>query len=126
MGDVVDAGALGELARSVESGNLRLEEGTAERCVEACNALITELAEVDDQLGYRQWRPQFGAFAAGEELADKFEQLAVGPDGSLRVALRSHIEAVTKMRDLFEAAGRAYREAEEANAARLAAAGGSQ
>ncbi|MFD1811352.1 hypothetical protein [Rhodococcus gannanensis] len=125
MGEILDAGQPGSLSQAVTDGALRLDEGVAERCIGACDALLAELDALGAEFNSGQWRPRFGAFSVGEELAVKFEKLANGPEGSLRVALLSHIEVVKQMRDLFEAAGRAYREAEEANAARLAAVGDS-
>jgi len=42
----------------------------------------------------------------------KFETKAIGP-GGLYDVLQQHIDTVTRLRDLFEKAGRAYRDADE-------------
>lgn len=114
------------LMYEAHTGRLRLDDEVASVCAEACSTLLSELDRVHLELGKDRWAPGFGDFDAGKQLSEKYAAKAGGADLSFRQVIRSHVEAVMQMRELFEAAGRAYREAEDANAARLAFSGESQ
>lgn len=62
----------------------------------------------------------YGTLASAQQLGLKFENKAIGP-GGFRDVVQQHIETVTELRDLFEKAGRAYRDA-DAHAADMIAA----
>lgn len=57
-------------------------------------------------------REAYGTLASAQQLGAKFETKAIGP-GGLYDVLQQHIDTVTRLRDLFEKAGRAYRDADE-------------
>ena len=55
-------------------------------------------------------REAYGTLASAQQLGAKFETKAIGPAVS-RTSLQQQIDTVTQLRDLFERAGRAYRDA---------------
>ena len=65
-------------------------------------------------------RDAYGTLASAQQLGVKFETKAIGP-GGFRDVVQQHIETVTQLRDLFEKAGRAYRDADERAADMIAA-----
>ncbi|HEY5857463.1 MAG TPA: hypothetical protein VIW24_26400 [Aldersonia sp.] len=105
-GPTIDA-----LLRNAEAGTLRLDEDVAADCQHACDALLDELNQILRNTGRLSTISAYGTLASAQQLGAKFEAKAVG-EGGMRDVIRQHIDTVTQLRDLFEKAGRAYREAD--------------
>ena len=103
-----------------DAGELRLEDGVAESCVRACDTFLIQLRHLKDNSQWMSTKSAYGILESAQTLGAKFEQKALGK-GGFRDVVDQHIEVVKQMRDLFEKAGKAYREADAAGAARLAA-----
>ncbi len=99
------------------AGELRFEPAAAERCAQVCQEAADE---VEEQLANAHALSRvegFGDTNAGQQLAAKFKGKA---DEALRV-LQAHRQVLWDMRDTYRAAGKAYTEAESANANRFGA-----
>ena len=91
---------------------MRLADDVASACVNACTTLIDELDALRRRSRYMSTREAYGILASAQQLGAKFEAKAIGP-GGFQDVLQQHIDTVTQLRDLFEKAGRAYRDADE-------------
>ncbi|HEY5857018.1 MAG TPA: hypothetical protein VIW24_24000 [Aldersonia sp.] len=109
---VFDESTLRSLTALADSGDLRLADDVASACVHACATLIDELEVLQRRSRHISTRDAYGILASAQQLGLKFETKAIGP-GGLYDVLQQHIDTVTQLRDLFEKAGRAYREADE-------------
>ncbi|HEY5854499.1 MAG TPA: hypothetical protein VIW24_10720 [Aldersonia sp.] len=109
---VFDESTLRSLSALADSGDLRLADDVASACVNACTTLIEELRLLMHGSRYMSSRDAYGILASAQQLGAKFEAKAIGPGGFQDVVLQ-HIDTVTQLRDLFEKAGRAYRDADE-------------
>jgi hypothetical protein len=100
------------LKASAGAGELFFEPGAAEKCAKACEDAI---GKVDGHLFAAQRLSRvvgFGSPSEGVQLAAKFKAKA---DEAVSV-LRAHRTVLADMRDTYRAAGKAYHEAEVANA----------
>ncbi|HEY5857076.1 MAG TPA: hypothetical protein VIW24_24320 [Aldersonia sp.] len=88
--------------------------------MDACSTLIDELEELWRRSRFVSKREAYGILASAQQLGAKFETKAIGP-GGLQDVLKQHIDTVTQLRDLFEKAGHAYRDADERAAEMIAA-----
>lgn len=102
------------LAQEAVSGRLSLEPGAASTCVKACTEFLVVLDQLQRQAEFLQCKEAFGHLPSARALGQKFDDKAIGPGGFAEV-LQQHIDTVTRMKDLFEAAGKAYIEAEGEN-----------
>ena len=102
---------LAALGASAEDGSLRLEPGVAEACVAACEKFADDLEALKLNTRWMSTPTAFGILASAQTLGGKFEAKAIGANG-LHDVLEQHIDTVHHLRDLFEKAGRAYRDAD--------------
>jgi len=111
----VPSPSISALAVEAAVGRLRIADDVSSACIEACDGLLDGL----DQIRYFAHRlstaSAYGTLASAQQLGAKFETKAIGANG-LRDVLQQHIDTVLQLRDLFDKAGRAYRNADEAAA----------
>ena len=107
-----DVSTLGSPITLAESGELRLADDVASACVNAFTTLIDELDALRYRSRFMSSREAYGILESAQQLGAKFEAKAIGP-GGFQDVLQQHIDTVTQFRDLFEKAGRAYRDADE-------------
>lgn len=110
-----------QLAREAEAGQLFLEPDAAMTCVQACTDFLDALRGLKDGADFLLCKDAFGPLPSAQALGQKFDDKAVGPGGFAEV-LQQHIDTVTRMKALFEAAGKAYVETDAETRARIAAA----
>ena len=115
-----DESTLRSLTTLANSGELRLADDVASACVNACTTLLEELESLRRETRDLSKRAPYGILASAQQLGAKFEAKAIGP-GGLQDVLKQHIDTVTEFRDLFEKAGRAYRDADQRAADMIAA-----
>ncbi|MBH0118369.1 hypothetical protein ACWDUD_27425 [Rhodococcus sp. NPDC003382] len=109
------------LTATAEAGQLFLEPDAARMCSEACSKFIDSLVELSSITEDLVCRDAFGTLPSAQALGQKFDDKAIGPGGFAEV-LQQHIDTVTRMKALFEAAGKAYVETDAETRARIAAA----
>ncbi|HEY5855468.1 MAG TPA: hypothetical protein VIW24_15820 [Aldersonia sp.] len=109
---VLDESTLRSLTTLADSGDLRLADDVASACVNACDAMVDELRLLKRRSRNMSTRSAYGILASAQQLGLKFEAKAIGP-GGFQDVVQQHIDTVTQLRDLFEKAGRAYRDADE-------------
>jgi len=109
---VFDESTLRSLTSLADSGDLRLADDVASACAHACTTLIEELRSLKRRSRNMSTRTAYGILASAQQLGAKFEAKAIGP-GGFEDVLQQHIDTVTQLRDLFEKAGRAYRDADQ-------------
>ncbi|WP_156665417.1 hypothetical protein [Rhodococcus phenolicus] len=103
-----------ELAKEAAGGHLFLEPDAASTCAQACTDFLEVLNTLLIQTDRLCCKEAFGHLPSARALGQKFDDKAIGPGGFAEV-LQQHIDTVTRMKDLFEAAGKAYIEAEGEN-----------
>ncbi|MGW0022057.1 hypothetical protein ACWDUD_27415 [Rhodococcus sp. NPDC003382] len=104
-----------QLAQEAESGHLFLQPDAAATCAEACTNFLDVLVELKHRANTLLCKEAFGHLPSAQSLGQKFDDKAIGPGGFTEV-LQQHIDTVTRMKYLFEAAGKAYVETEDENA----------
>ncbi|MFZ2530406.1 MAG: hypothetical protein WAX14_22600 [Rhodococcus sp. (in: high G+C Gram-positive bacteria)] len=109
-----------QLAQEAEAGRLFLQPDAAATCAQACTNFIEALNTLLDQADRLCCKEAFGHLPSAQALGQKFDDKATGP-GGLAEVLQQHIEVVTRMKALFEAAGKAYVEQEDENVRAFAA-----
>ena len=102
---------LASLAASIEGGNAATEPGVAERCIACVRQFADDLNDAEAHTSWMSTRPAYGILASAQTLGGKFEAKAIGANG-LRDVLQQHIDTILQLRDLFEKAARAYRDAD--------------
>lgn len=112
-----------ELGALVDSGQLTLEPGVAEKCAHRCAELIDQLRELKVQSGELTRIDGLGSLPSGVALTRKFEQKASGGEYSLDRALDDHITVVEQMRSVFEKIAIDYDATEQSNTQALNATG---
>ncbi|MBH0118367.1 hypothetical protein I0Q12_01975 [Rhodococcus sp. CX] len=103
------------LAQDAENGHLYLEPHAAANCAQACEQFLDVLNTLLIEADRLQCKEAFGPLPSAQSLGQKFDDKAIGPGGFTEV-LQQHIDTVTRMKYLFEAAGKAYVETEDENA----------
>ncbi|WP_138997845.1 hypothetical protein [Rhodococcus zopfii] len=109
------------LTHSAEAGRLFLEPDAATSCSAACDQFLVVLEELKISTRDLLCREAFGHLPSAQALGQKFDNKAIGPGGFADV-LQQHIDTVTRMKALFDAAGKAYVETDAETRARIAAA----
>ncbi|WP_068161063.1 hypothetical protein [Rhodococcus phenolicus] len=109
------------LAQEAESGHLLLEPDAAATCAQACADFLIVLNELRARTNRLACREAFGTLPSAQALGQKFDNKAIGPGGFADV-LQQHIDTVTRMKALFDAAGKAYIETDAETRDRIAAA----
>ncbi|MEZ5151753.1 hypothetical protein [Rhodococcus zopfii] len=109
-----------QLARDAEEGLLFLEPDAAATCAQACADFLIVLDQLQREAEFLQCKEAFGHLPSAQALGQKFDDKAIGPGGFAEV-LQQHIDTVTRMKTLFETAGRAYVETDAETRDRLAA-----
>ncbi|MFW0783849.1 hypothetical protein AAFP35_04960 [Gordonia sp. CPCC 206044] len=105
--------AVDSSSSSVADGDLFLEPEAAANAARACAQLIDGLKNAANQVGRVSRIEGLGAYGSDKKLRDQRLQLkGTGTEDSLDKLLAKHIESVTKLRDLYIAAGRAYQDTE--------------
>ncbi|MGU3434991.1 hypothetical protein ACNHUS_18485 [Actinomycetes bacterium M1A6_2h] len=98
---------------------LSLKPGAAENCAAAWSQYAERLRQLKNT-SYRLTKLEaFGTLPSGQQLGNKFLQLAVGSDQSFAAVIQQHIDIADRMHETFLAAGRAYEATEAENARRL-------
>jgi len=110
-----------QLTQEAESSRLFLEPDAAASCARACADFLIVLDELHGHSNRLLCRDAFGTLPSAQALGQKFDDKAVGPGGFAEV-LQQHIDTVTRMKALFEAAGKAYVETDAETRVRIAAA----
>ncbi len=113
-----------ELGAMVDSGELFLEAGVAEKCAARCAELHGQLAALQRDAKGLATIDGLGHLPSGVALSRKFEQKASGGEYPLDQALADHITVVEEMRSVFEKIAANYATAEESNAQRFTESGG--
>lgn len=108
-----------ELGALVDTGQLTLEPGVAEKCAE----LIDQLRELKLQAMQLTRIDGLGSLPSGVALTRKFEQKASGGEYPLDRALDDHITVVEQMRSVFEKIAIDYDATEQSNTQALNATG---
>ena len=96
-----------QLAQEAENGRLFLEPDAAAHCAQACADFLVVLNELRGRANRLLCREAFGHLPSARALGQKFDDKATGP-GGLTEVLQQHIDVVTRMKNLFDAAGKAY------------------
>lgn len=109
------------LTHSAEAGRLFLEPDAATSCSAACDQFLVVLEELKRSTRDLLCKEAFGHLPSAQALGQKFDNKAIGPGGFADV-LQQHIDTVTRMKALFDAAGKAYVETDAETRARIAAA----
>ncbi|WP_072815730.1 hypothetical protein [Rhodococcus zopfii] len=109
-----------QLAQEAESGCLFLEPDAAATCTQACANFLDVLIDLRHRANTLLCKEAFGHLPSAQALGQKFDDKAIGPGGFAEV-LQQHIDTVTRMKTLFETAGRAYVETDAETRDRLAA-----
>ncbi|CAM2954125.1 PE family protein [Prescottella defluvii] len=104
-----------EIGMMVDTGQLTLEPGVAEKCAHRCTELIDRLRELKLQAMQLARIDGLGSLPSGLTLARKFEQKASGGEYPLDRALDDHITAVEEMRSVFEKIAIDYDATEQSN-----------
>ncbi|MGW0028026.1 hypothetical protein [Rhodococcus sp. NPDC003383] len=110
-----------QLVHTAESGGLFLEPDAAASCSAACDQFLVVLEDLKRSSRDLLCKDAFGTLPSAQALGQKFDDKAIGPGGFTEV-LQQHIDTVTRMKALFEAAGKAYVETDAETRARIAAA----
>ena len=110
-----------QLTQKAEDGRLFLEPDAAATCAKACADFLIVLDELRSRTNRLLCRDAFGPLPSARALGQKFDNKAIGPGGFADV-LQQHIDTVTRMKTLFETAGKAYTETDAETRARIAAA----
>ncbi|WP_072815726.1 hypothetical protein [Rhodococcus zopfii] len=109
------------LTHSAEAGRLFLEPDAATSCSAACDQFLVVLEELKRSTRDLLCKEACGHLSSAQTLGQKFDNKAIGPGGFADV-LQQHIDTVTRMKALFDAAGKAYVETDAETRARIAAA----
>ncbi|WP_433608890.1 hypothetical protein [Prescottella agglutinans] len=112
-----------ELGSLVDTGQLTLEPGVAEKCAQRCAELIDQLRELKLQAMQLTRIDGLGSLPSGLALTRKFEQKASGGEYPLDRALDDHITVVEQMRSVFEKIAIDYDATEQSNTQALNATG---
>ena len=96
-----------QLTQEAEAGRLFLEPDAAATCARACTNFIDVLIELKHRANTLLCKDAFGHLPSARALGQKFDDKATGP-GGLTEVLQQHIDVVTRMKNLFDAAGKAY------------------
>ena len=96
-----------QLTLNAESGQLFLEPDAAASCSAACDQFLVVLEELRANARDLLCKDAFGHLPSARALGQKFDDKATGP-GGLTEVLQQHIDVVTRMKNLFDAAGKAY------------------
>jgi len=100
----------------VDSGELFLEPGVAEKCAARCAELRNELVVLQQGAKRLARIDGLGPLPSGIALARKFEQKASGGEYPLDQALADHITIVEQMQSVFEKIAQQFTATEESNA----------
>ena len=122
MTNPVPSLSINALAAEAAAGRLRLSDDVAAVCTQACDDLLDRLNQIRSLGDRMSTTSAYGILRSAQQLGAKFESKAIGP-GGLRDVLQHHIDTVTQLRDLFDKAGRAYRDADESAARMIAETG---
>jgi len=104
-----------KLTEDAGNGRLFLEPEAAATCAQACANFLEVLDGLKRGTDFLRCKEAFGHLPSAQALGQKFDDKAIGPGGFTEV-LQQHIDTVTRMKYLFEAAGKAYVETEGENA----------
>lgn len=110
-----------QLTDAAESGRLFLEPDAATSCSSACDRFLVVLEDLKISTRDLLCKEAFGTLPSAQALGQKFDNKAIGPGGFADV-LQQHIDTVTRMKALFDAAGKAYAETDAETRDRIAAA----
>ncbi|MCP2262050.1 hypothetical protein LX15_005782 [Streptoalloteichus tenebrarius] len=104
-----------DLDAAVTSGGFRVTPEAATNAAKACRDHKDRLNEALEDAQNLQRTSGFGECRIGEQLADKFAKKADGGPTSLIPLLRKAQDILENMARTFEAAGRAYHQADDDN-----------
>jgi hypothetical protein len=99
---------------------LSINSSAAEECAAAWQQYANNLRDLRAGCNNMVSLEAFGTLPSGQQLGNKFLQLAVGSDQSFASVIQQHIDIADRMHETFLAAGRAYEATEAENARRLA------
>lgn len=109
------------LANGVASGQLIIEDGTANRCIMICQDFLVDLKNFQRNCDRLTHVDSFGTLKSAQALGQSFETLAIGGtgSGSLHEALQERIDAVQAMEDMLTKARDAFIASDEATKDRI-------
>ena len=108
-----------ELGAMVDSGELFLAPGVAEKCAARCAELNGQLLALQQEAKGLARIDGLGTLPSGVALTRKFEQKATGGEYALDQALADHITVVEQMQSVFEKIAHTFTATEESNAQRF-------
>ncbi|MGW6375023.1 hypothetical protein ACWFRB_03010 [Rhodococcus sp. NPDC055112] len=112
------------IGSAVESGDLYLERGVANRCAQRCAEFAERLMEIQSEGRTLGKIEGFGdRLQSGITLATKFERKATGGDYSLDQAIADHIAVVQEMQQTFEKIEAMYAASDDAGARGISVSG---
>lgn len=111
-----------DLANSAASGQLMIEDGTAQSCISRCKSYIQDLQQLINDAGTAVHTTAFGNLDSASKFIGKFHDLSIndGPgSGGYVAAVKEHIDVVNAMIDMFNKADQAYKNSDEETQAKL-------
>lgn len=110
------------LSSSAQSGQLIIEDGTAQACINRCNAYLLDLRTLIQGAGSAVHASAFGNLDSASKFIQKFQKLSTddteGSGGYIAV-VKEHIDVVNAMIDMFNKADQAYKNSDEETQAKL-------
>ena len=121
---IAQSAALGEsasnwsgLQQAAAEGTLQLEPGVAEQCAKHCEDMIDKLDGHINDAQKLILRNGMGECIIGRALDGKFAKKVAGSTNSLVSVLRQHQDVLTEMAATYRAAGKAFQDQDNNNAA---------
>ncbi|MGW5075773.1 hypothetical protein [Rhodococcus sp. NPDC004095] len=111
------------VAGLVESGQVRLDPGVAQRCAQHCSNFLERLKALQSEVRGLTRVEGMGTLPSGIALAQKFSLKASGGSYSMDQALADHIAEVQRMQQVFEKIEAMYGAAEESAVQGIVSAG---
>jgi len=116
MADAVDMKQkFSSLADGAGSGQLMIEDGVADKCIQHCQNHLVDLNSLMNRAQFLVHVDAFGDLKSANSLATKFDALGSGSDGtgSYVAAVKRHIAVVQQMEEMFKKARDAFKSSDE-------------
>ncbi|MQY21736.1 hypothetical protein [Nocardia macrotermitis] len=108
-------------ANSAASGQLIIEDGVADKCIQHCQNYLVDLNALKFRCSELVHVASFGTLKSASALGNKFHTLAIGDTGtgSLKEAIQERIDVVMQMEEMFKKAKDAFTSSDEATKDKL-------
>lgn len=110
------------LSSAAESGQLIIEDGTAQSCIARCNSYLQDLRTLAVDARTAVHASAFGNLDSAGKFIDKFQKLSTDDSsgsGGFTAVVNEHIAVVHAMIDMFNKADQAYKNSDEETQAKL-------